>query len=77
MLEYVYSILLVVLSIVVIIKMFMGRFPTSKARNMTIISIISLIVLPYLLRKISELFKPYDYTGDTVDNKKRYRNLME
>ena len=77
MLEYVYSILLVVLSIVVIIKMFMGRFPTSKARNMTIISIISLIILPYLLRKISELFKPYDYTGDTVDNKKRYRNLME
>ena len=34
--RYVYSILLVVLSIVVIIKMFMGKFPTSKARNMTI-----------------------------------------
>ena len=77
LLEYIYTIVLIILSIVVAFKILMGRFPTSQARNMTIISIVFLFILPYLIRKISELFKPYDYTADTVDNKKRYRNLME
>ena len=77
LLEYIYTIILIVLSIVTAIKILMGRFPTSQSRNMTIISIVFLFILPYLIRKISELFKPYDYTGDTIDNKKRYRNLME